>query len=494
MLATTIIDPLLSSPTQVQRHDDDMAVTFPSSSPLVLDDQDDVQLVNSLTYSSDSSELDDRQQQEDAIDETTPTGDDDEDEEEDETPFEQLMNRGNYLRQLRALALQDEMERHASSLLEKEEEKKQDDNDDTLFDSGIRNYDDDECGPSHHDRFVSPNVSSCIVSSVSCDEKELCDRVTTITTTTAATDAGGNSGKKVKVLDYNSYLAHQRYYDDLKHVDITFMDYGVIPHRSLTATTSDDNDVNEQSTLEEDGENNGGRVVIEQRKHLGKGGFCWDAAFVLAEHVISHEHDWNVNERKGGASVLELGAGTGLCGIMVGKATKCHVTVTDLPELEELMGDNVRRNFGPTSSVDDEKLSVEERRLLTYLDGDKAKGTVTSRVLRWGVEEDYFPNTSNSDDKQQGEEEQIYDVILGADIVASLYDPIALAQTLHALCGPTTKIYISSKSRLDKPHETFDGEMARLFERVEKKVLPCSRLNNPNVFIIQAEGKRDVEC
>ena len=486
MLATTIIDPLLSSPTQVQRHDDDMAVTFPSSS-LVLDDQDDVQLVDSLTCSSASCSENDRRQEEHeeegAIEETT-TNDEDEDE-EDETPFEQLMNRGNYLRQLRALALQDEMERRDSSLLE-EEEKKQDDE----YDSGIRSYDNhDECGPLHG-RFVSPNISYCV--SVSCDEKELCDRVTTITTTTTTT--GANSGKKVKVLDYNSYLAHQRYYDDLKHVDITFMDYGVIPHRSLTTTTSDDN-ANEQSTLEEgNSENDGGRVVIEQRKHLGKGGFCWDAAFVLAEHVIAHQNDWNNLSKSGsGASVLELGAGTGLCGIMVGKATKCHVTITDLPELEELMGDNVRRNFGPTSG-DEEKLSVEERSLLTYIDGEKAKGTVTSRVLRWGVEEDYFLNKTNSDDKQQGEEEQAYDVIIGADIVASLYDPIALAQTLHALCGPTTKIYISSKSRLDKPHETFDIEMARLFERVEKKVLPCSRLKNPNVFIIQAEGKRDIEC
>ncbi|KAL7499038.1 hypothetical protein ACHAWT_009634 [Skeletonema menzelii] len=488
MLATTIFDPLLSSPTQVQRHDDDMAVTFPSSSSSSLLDQD-FQLVDSLTYSSSScsTELNDRvqpPQQEEA-----PTDDDDDDEEEDETPFEQLMNRGNYLRQLRELALQDEMERRASTLLE-EEEKKQDD---TLFfdpgtDTTIRNcY--DECGPSHG-RFVSPNVSSSCVVSVSCDE-ELCDRVTTITTTAAAAAGVNNSSKKVKVLDYNSYLAHQRYYDDLKHIDITYMDYGIIPHRSLTTT-----DAIEQPTLEGEKDANeeydGRRVVIEQRKALGKGGLCWDAAFVLGEHVIAHEQDWNVTtKRKGGASVLELGAGTGLCGIMVGKATKSQVTITDLPELEELMSDNVRRNFGPLvdESVKEESLSEEERSLLAYLDGGKAKGTVTSRVLRWGVEEDYFLNSEDT----QGDD-QAYDVIIGADIVASLYDPVALAQTLHALCGPTTKIYISSKSRLDKPHETFDSEMARLFERVEKKVLPCSRLKNPNVFIIQAEGKRDIEC
>uniref|UniRef100_A0A7S2PW95 Uncharacterized protein n=1 Tax=Skeletonema marinoi TaxID=267567 RepID=A0A7S2PW95_9STRA len=492
MLATTITDPLLSSPTQVQRHDDDMAVTFP---PSLLDH--DSQLLDSLTYSSTScsSEQNDHHHHDDEEEVIIehPTDDieeleqEDDDEEEDETPFEQLMNRGNYLRQLRALALQDEMERRASTLFE--EEKKEEDN----LDSGsdIRNCN-DEFGP-HHGRFVvSPNVS-CVVVSVSSDylmsclndddegEEELCDHVYTISTTSAV-----NNGEKVKVLEYNSYLAHQRYYDDLKHVDITYMDYGVIPHRPST------NNTNEQSALEgEEGSNetDGGRVVIEQRKRLGKGGFCWDAAFVLGEHVIAHEEDWNVDTgRKGGASVLELGAGTGLCGIMVGKATKSQVTITDLPELEELMGDNVRRNFGPSEDNDADDLSKEERSLITHLDGGKAKGTVTSRVLRWGVEEDYF---LNNEDKQ---EEQTYDVIIGADIVASLYDPVALAQTLHALCGPTTKIYISSKSRLDKPHETFDAEMARLFDRVEKKVPPCSRLKNPNVFIIQAEGKRDIAC
>lgn len=476
MLATTVIDPLLSSPTQVQRHDEDMAVIFPSSSLF----EQDSELFDSLSYSSSSNEQNGQlhEEEEDVI-EQAPAEDDDE--EEDETPFEQLMNRGNYLRQLRALALQDEMERRASNL---EEEKKEED-----FDSGSDfqncyhdDYDyDDEFGPSCG-RIVldSPNVSC----GISIPSQELCDHVYTITTV-ATKSNNKNFLSKVKVLEYNSYLAHQRYYDDLKHVDITYMDYGVIPHHSLIT------DTNEQPTLEDTNEYDGSRVVIEQRKRLGKGGFCWDAAFILGEHVIAHEEDWTTG-RKGGASVLELGAGTGLCGIMVGKATKSQVTITDLPELEELMGDNVRRNFGPSVDVAaEESLSEEERSLVTYLDGGKAKGTVASRVLRWGVEEDYF---LNSGEEQKHGGDQSYDVIIGADIVASLYDPVALAQTLHALCGPTTKIYISCKTRLDEIHEAFDVEMARLFERVEKKVPPCSRLKSPNVFIIQAGGKRDIQC
>ena len=326
------------------------------------------------------------------------------------------------------------------------------------------------------------------------EEKLQEDHVYTITTTSNTTN--NNSSNKVKVLEYNSYLAHQRYYDDLKHVDITYIDYGYFPHNN--------------SSGEKGKEEGGGRVVIEQRKRLGKGGFCWDAAFILGEHVISLEEEWNnrsvnsnSNKKRTPANVLELGAGTGLCGIMIGTATNSHVTITDLPELQDLMAENVRRNFGhddvkeKEGNVDDAndvaavELSDEERKLITHLDdGTKSQGTVKSRVLRWGNEEDYF--LQEDDQQQQHGGQQAYDVIIGADIVASLYDPIALAQTLHALCGPTTKIYISSKSRLDKPHEEFDTEMTRLFTKVVKKGCPCSRLKTPDVFIIEAEGKRDI--
>ena len=48
-----------------------------------------------------------------------------------------------------------------------------------------------------------------------------------------------------RVLRYDSYLAHQRYYDDLKHVDCHYIDFGNV---------------------------GGGRLVMEQEKRLGKGG------------------------------------------------------------------------------------------------------------------------------------------------------------------------------------------------------------------------------
>lgn len=242
---------------------------------------------------------------------------------EQQDPFLQLMNRGSYLRRLRLLALQDEMERFTQKEEEEQtssewfEEKKCED----ILDSKER-----EAIEVH----VSP---------------------------------GGE-----RTLDYSVYLSHQRYYDDLKHVDMKYIDYGHF--------------------------GGGQNLIVEQRKQLGKGGFCWDAAFILGEHVVAHESAWNAPGEHDAekTTVLELGAGTGLCGMMIAKSTNAHVILTDLPELMGLIGDNVQRNF---------PLLQDSGRT------NSSRGTVESRVLRWGVEDEYRGAP--------------FDVIVGADIVASLY-------------------------------------------------------------------------
>jgi hypothetical protein len=301
--------------------------------------------------------------------------------EEDPDPFLQQMNRGDYLRRLRMLALQDEMER-AEQLQE-----------------------------------------------VFSGEEKKCEDVAVLSTQEEEVEVL-SSGERM--LNYTQYLAHQRYYDDLKHVDMHYINYGKFGDAA-------------------------GDLIVEQRKALGKGGFCWDAAFILGEHVIAHQDEWNCRSANRShendqemTTVLELGAGTGLCGLMVAKATSANVLLTDLPELLGLMKDNLQRNHPYQSNVE-------------------------ARTLQWGNKADY-----------QGAP---YNVILGADIVASLYDPVALAHTLYDLSGPDTKIYISSKSRLDKPHEEFDAEMNRLFDKCER-VVPESRLRNPGVFVMEFGGKK----
>jgi hypothetical protein len=375
----------------------------------------------------------------------------DEEEVDAETPFHQLMNRGNFLRQLRLLALADELERQHSTTNNKSGNHRTT----TVAHSGFNEEkkDDDE-----------DNNSSQYE-----DEQLLQEDIIHTLSTTNET-----------MLDYNSYLGHQRYYDDLKHVDINYIDYGHIGKNNICGGGGGGGGA---SSYAEGGCDGGGRLVVEQRKSLGKGGLCWDAAFVLGEHVIHQAEEWNHGVEKKTTTrplrVVELGSGTGLCGMMVAKAVQCHVEITDLPELLDLMSANVERNFG---SGNNDGTTTTTPTIIPEVDinDQKSMGTISSRVLRWGIESDY-----------QGAP---YDCIIGADIVTNLYDPVALAQTIHALSGPNTSIYISGKARLDKPHEEFDVEMQRLFKSVKKIRTDeiHSRLKSPNVFIIVAEGKRSM--
>lgn len=386
-----------------------------------------------------------------------------------ETPFHQLMNRGNYLRQLRLLALTDEMEReqHQQQQTASTPTTGTTTSTNTTMTAGFyeEKKEEDELFfiNDNHSRFEEKGQE---LTELTMQE----DVIHTLSSTTT----------HLTMLNYNSYLAHQRYYDDLKHVDINFIDYGhIIGNRNYKSSSSD---------------GIGGRLIVEQRKRLGKGGLCWDAAFILGEHVIHQVDEWNpgVGEARttattttiaGPPRVVELGAGTGLCGMMVAKAIRCHVEMTDLPELYDLMSANIESNFGRDKDDDNYDDPASTPTCINSPDLDynhKSMGTISSRVLRWGIESDY-----------QGAP---YDCILGADIVTNLYNPVALAQTIHALSGPNSRIYISGKARLDKPHEEFDVEMQRLFESVKKIQMDgiYSRLRSPNVFIIVAEGKRSM--
>ena len=235
------------------------------------------------------------------------------------------------------------------------------------------------------------------------------------------------------VLRYESYLSHQTYYDDLKHYDCNYIDFG--------------------------------GLLIQQEKAMGKGGLCWDAAFILAEHFISSGIGVSPDD-----TILELGAGTGLCGMLLSKSVSCHVEITDLPSLLPLMQRNVALNFG---SVDD--LSKNDRDILFGNETTPRIGTCEARVLEWG---------------QQPTTQKTYRFILGADVVASLYDPVALANTIHQLSTTDTIVLISYKGRLDGPHERFEQRMQELFREVQSRISPLSRNKNPGVYILQAVGKR----
>lgn len=185
---------------------------------------------------------------------------------------------------------------------------------------------------------------------------------------------------------------------------------------------------------------------------------------------------------------------------MLAKAIPCHVRITDLPELLHLMTRNVRRNMPSQNIFAEDDVTTEHQAKMAFDEKEASKdlsfllremneetsikrakdarGTVLASVLRWGVRED--------DDGKQ------YDVVLGADVVASLYDPIALADTMHALCHNRSVVYVSYKRRLTDPHVKFENRLECLFEKVER-IRPTSRNNNPHIWILKAYGKKEIE-
>ncbi|GMI26392.1 hypothetical protein TrCOL_g3114 [Triparma columacea] len=263
------------------------------------------------------------------------------------------------------------------------------------------------------------------------------------------TGEGGGEGCKDKVneddgsLIYSSFLNHQRYYDDLKHVDYKAIEY----------------DFGEGDRAV--------KVKIRQDKRLGKGGLCWDAAFCLVEFLLHSRKTWLKGEGER-TNMIELGAGTGMVGICLAKALeadlkgelerggRAKIVTTDLPELMDLIGTNVEVNGGRGEN----RVELEHR------------------ALSWGFDEEAEIALHN-----KGEP---YHVVFGADIVASLYDPELLVETLAKLSGPKTKLFISFKGRESSYHDRFEAHLKERFKTFDKIMNPKlgSRNHNEGVGII----------
>ncbi len=227
-------------------------------------------------------------------------------------------------------------------------------------------------------------------------------------------------------LNYKDYLQHQEgLYDDYKHVNYQSIDFGVrfgeTSYEEVASTP----------------------LIIEQDRTVGKGGFVWDAGFVLGESVMNMEEECLLD---GKTSIIELGAGTGVTSLMIAHAyPQTTVHLTDLPTLMPLLGKNCRQ----------------------------FDGRATCGVLEWGK-----PTNGET-----------YDIILGADVVASIYDSSGLAKSIYDLSHEKTVVYMACRERLAGVIDRFLSHMDELFTKVERKE-PDSSNHSPNVFILKISGKR----
>ncbi|NXN58672.1 MT21A methyltransferase, partial [Rynchops niger] len=160
-------------------------------------------------------------------------------------------------------------------------------------------------------------------------------------------------------------------------------------------------------------------------RRLGVAAVVWDAAVVLCTYLEIGGID--LRDR----SVIELGAGTGLLGIvatLLGKGffvslfkaiynCSARVTITDRAAALEFLESNVQANLP-----------------------SELRPRAVVKELTWGKDLDNFPPGG-------------FDFILGADIVYLEETFAELLQTLEHLCSEQTVILLSCRIRYERDHK-----------------------------------------
>uniref|UniRef100_A0A3Q4BVF7 Protein N-lysine methyltransferase METTL21A n=1 Tax=Mola mola TaxID=94237 RepID=A0A3Q4BVF7_MOLML len=155
--------------------------------------------------------------------------------------------------------------------------------------------------------------------------------------------------------------------------------------------------------------------LAQDWKKLGVAAVVWDAAVVLCMYLELGKVDLK------GKRAIELGAGTGLVGIVA-----ALLTITDREPALDFLSTNVKANVPPDSP-----------------------GSAVVSELTWGEGLEHYPAGG-------------FDVVLGADIVY-LEDTFApLLQTLQHLCSDSTVVLLACKIRYKRDTD-FLGMLRRLF-------------------------------
>ncbi|XP_007948251.1 EEF1A lysine methyltransferase 3 [Orycteropus afer afer] len=175
---------------------------------------------------------------------------------------------------------------------------------------------------------------------------------------------------------------------------------------------------------------------------LGVAARVWDAALSLCRYFENQNVDFR------GKKVIELGAGTGIVGILAALQGG-NVTITDLPlALEQIQG-NVQANV-------------------------PAGGQAQVCALSWGIDQHVFPGD--------------YDLVLGADIVYLEHTFPLLLGTLQHLCGPHGTIYLASKMREEHGTESFFQHL--LPQHFQLELVQRDEDVNVNIYRARHRGPR----
>jgi predicted nicotinamide N-methyase len=159
----------------------------------------------------------------------------------------------------------------------------------------------------------------------------------------------------------------------------------------------------------------------------------WDAARVLSAYFCSLPDDFWRDKR-----VLEVGAGTGYCGIVCA-LLGARVTLTDLPEGVSVISENCRHN------------GVE--------------GQCEVFALPWG---------SHAEQPAASWFSPPYDIVIGCEVGYSLSVQQDLSATVAAACGSGSVVFIGHEQRWKDVDKWFYEALAKYFNTFEVSYIACS--------------------
>lgn len=196
----------------------------------------------------------------------------------------------------------------------------------------------------------------------------------------------------------------------------------------------------------------------------------WASSFVFARnwHTLRDRLPF-VFGKDANATILELGAGTGLVGIAAATVLRANVLLTDLPEIVSNLDRNIASN----------KETIESR-----------KGSARAAILDWTAPEKivYTKDTTEGN-------KSLYPLVVAADPIYTKDHPAWLVQTIdcHLARGPEARVVIQLPIR-----EAYADERADLKERMNNVGLEICHEQTETGYDDWSDGKgedlSEVEC
>ncbi|TNM95458.1 hypothetical protein fugu_016541 [Takifugu bimaculatus] len=204
-------------------------------------------------------------------------------------------------------------------------------------------------------------------------------------------------------------------------------------------------------------EKSDGCILNIKQCYLGDVGcVVWDAAIVLAKYLeTKHFHDPSSGVNAwAGKSVLELGAGTGVVGLMAA-TMGAHVTVTDLEDLQTLLRLNIKEN----------QMHIRS-------------GSITAKVLKWGDVSDMPPPH----------------YVLLADCIYYEESVGPLVETLRFIAGPDTCIICCYEQRTEGVNPKVEQRFFKLLQQnFSCEEIPLEKqdpeFSSPDIHILHIRRK-----